>query len=74
MAKRTLPRVTISNINAAIKAAGGEQELIRGNGYFYFVGGDALTWPRSSVYVNCLAVFTVAEWVGEWQYLQKLAR
>jgi|GEM_PF-4090593 hypothetical protein len=74
MAKITLPRVTLNNVNAAIKAAGGEQELVRGNGYFYFVGGGALTWPASSVYVNHLTTFTVAEWVGEWQYLQKLAR
>jgi hypothetical protein len=74
MAARTLPRVTLNNVNAAIKAAGGEQELVRGNGYFYFIGGNALSWPSSSVYVFHLTTFTVAEWVGEWDYLRKLAR
>lgn len=35
-----MTRVTLNNVNRALKAAGLDYELVRGNGYFYF-------WPLS---------------------------
>jgi hypothetical protein len=60
-------RVTLKNINKAIKAAGGTEELVRGNGYFYFVGDDTPKWERASVYTMFLSDFTVDEWVAQWR-------
>lgn len=65
------PRATLLKVNAAIKAAGGNDELIRGDGYFYFAGGDAAQWPSSSVTVSHIGAFTVAEWMEERRVLRR---
>jgi hypothetical protein len=67
-------RVTLNKINAAIKAAGGEDELVRGNGYFYFVGEDTPKWHQASVYTMFLSDFTVEEWVDMWRSMSGKAK
>lgn len=62
-------RVTIKAINAAIKAAGGSEELVKGNGYFYFVSDATPLWSHASVMTCFLSDFTVEEWVSEWRSL-----
>ena len=53
-------RVTINNINKALKKSSQiypqlkDVELVKGNGYFYFAGGESSGWYSSGVYVNAL--------------------
>jgi hypothetical protein len=67
-------RVTIAAVNKALKAAGHPEELVRGNGYFYFAEGDAMSWYTSSVYVYRLDSYTVAEWVEQRNHLANANR
>lgn len=69
--KTAAQRVTITAINAAIRAAGGTEELVRGNGYFYFTAGRACHWPATAVYAAHLGAMTVEQWVAEWRCLQE---
>lgn len=43
------PISTITRINKALKAAGREERLIRGRGYYYLIEGDAMSWYSSSI-------------------------
>lgn len=54
---------TLAQVNAALKAAGRDERLTRGRGYFYFRGGAAMGWFTSSVYVGDVDAYTVAEWL-----------
>ena len=58
-------RITLKQINDALRAAGHEEELVRGRGYFYFAGGDAAIWPSSGVYVYRLSELTLEQWLAE---------
>ncbi|WP_225694464.1 hypothetical protein [Pseudomonas savastanoi] len=58
-------RVTLAKVNAALIASGFEEQLQRGAGYFYFAGGTAELWPRTSVMVSRLGDLSVKEWVAE---------
>jgi hypothetical protein len=63
-------RVTLNKINAAIKAAGGKEELAKGEGYYYFMDGDAAAWPfETGVYGPYrLGDISVEQWVEEWRF------
>jgi hypothetical protein len=43
--------------------------LGRGDGYFYFGGGDAVNWFTTSVQVSRLSDLTVKEWLKEFDSL-----
>lgn len=58
-------RVTLNAVNAAIRAAGGTEELVRGEGYFYFIGGSSVWWDSVPVYH--LTALSIDEWVAEWR-------
>lgn len=56
---------SLKQVNAAIVSSGmSEIELVKGEGYFYFVGINADD-RKPSVYVNALRGLTVEEWVAE---------
>jgi hypothetical protein len=63
--EQSLGRVTLAKVNAALIAAGFEEQLQRGAGYFYFAGGTAELWPRTSVMVSRLGDLSVKDWVAE---------
>jgi hypothetical protein len=52
-------------VNRALRAAGRDERLVKGRGYYYFWGGDAASWPSSSVYVSHADVLSVEEWLAE---------
>ena len=67
-----MARTTIRRVNDALEAAGFEGvELVRGNGYFYFSGGDTWRWTTTAVYTNRLTGMTVEEWVNEARWLRE---
>jgi hypothetical protein len=64
-------RVTIKNINAALKAKGYEAELVRGNLYFYFVGIDTSVMKTQGVYTYKLSAYSVLDWVNLFEEMKK---
>lgn len=66
-----MARLTINNVNKALAAAGIDAELVKGNGYFWFCGNEAVSWFTSSVYVPRLSDLpTVEAWVAEYQAMR----
>lgn len=57
-------RVTINNVNAALRSAGIDAELVRGDGYFWFDGPDVERAYTSSVMTAHLTSMSVEEWVA----------
>lgn len=66
-------RLTLKAVNKAIAAAGIKDELVKGNGYFYFWGDKASTWYCSSVMVPRLNDLTFADWMAEYLRLEEQA-
>lgn len=57
---------TIKNINAALKAAGIDAEIVRGKGYFYFTGPAMDLAKEQGVYgVARLGDLPIERWVEE---------
>lgn len=57
-------RITINNINKELKRLGHKEEIVRGEGYFYFIGGGAHCWSEGSSVLTCqLTSFSVARWI-----------
>ena len=61
----------IRTVNNALRNAGYAEQLVRGRSYFYFVEGDAMKWPTSSVYVYRLDTYTPAQWIEQRNELAK---
>jgi len=55
--------LSLRSVNKAIKVAGIDATLIRGEGYFYFVG-DAVSIDAPSVYVYRINNQTISEWIA----------
>lgn len=62
-----MKQVRTSHINAAIKKEGGHEKLVKGDGYWYFIEGDAYEWETSSVYVYNLNSYSLEEWMKIWR-------
>ena len=61
-------RVTLNKINQALALQSelDDIELVRGQGYFYFTGGNSHQWKEAGVYGTChLSALTVDQWVDE---------
>jgi hypothetical protein len=59
-----MAKATIAKVNASIKALGGNEILVKGDGYFYFAEGKAIDWP--SVYVYRISDLTLDRWLEEY--------
>lgn len=62
-------RVTLNKVTEAIRALGGAEELVKGNGYFYFAGGNTGSWYSTSVYTYRLSDLTLDQWIDEYKTL-----
>lgn len=59
-------RTTLAAVNKALAAAGIDAELVKGRGYFYFVGSDMDYADEQGVYgVFRLSDLSVTQWVEE---------
>ena len=63
--------MSLKKINAALADAGISDKLVRGEGYFYFIGPNADRWPTSSVMVCHLNQLTLRQWVQAYYELQR---
>jgi hypothetical protein len=62
----TMATATVRSINAALKRAGINAEIVRGEGYYYFFGDDVELTREQGVYgVRYLHQLTVEQWVAE---------
>jgi hypothetical protein len=71
--------ITVARINAAIAKAGIPLEIVRCQGYQYFIYDTATDFETISIYVAHLNIYTVGEWVNEARYaldeiMQRLER
>ena len=62
--------LTLKQVNKAIAAKGGKEQLVKGNGYYYFIDGDAWSWSRQSVYVNTLNQMPLETWITVWEAMR----
>jgi len=60
-------KVSRAAINKEIKKLGYEAELIKGEGYFYFVGKDVDV--SVGIYVNKIDELSFEEWIEEFKSL-----
>lgn len=62
--------LTLKTINKHLMAHGYPEELVKGRGYFYFVGPGTDRWYTASVMVNRLNQLTLDQWVAELNALR----
>lgn len=64
-----MAQATIARVNSALKREGVPLELVRGEGYHYFIYDrpDINIFEDESIYVPYTSIYTVAEWVHEAQ-------
>lgn len=63
--------LTIKAVNKAIAEAGHKETLERGDGYFYFWGGEADDWDDTMVYVCAVNHLTLPQWLSSLEGLRK---
>ena len=63
---------TLKQVNKALEALGTNDRLYKGNGYYYFSGGEADGWPSVSVMVYRLNQLSLNSWIQEYKRLQEL--
>lgn len=59
----------VAEVNQALRTRGKKERLVRGRGYYYFTEGDASSWFTSSVYMNDASVWSVDQWLHEYDRL-----
>ncbi|WYW02121.1 hypothetical protein Voja6_00010 [Pseudomonas phage vB_PpuM-Voja-6] len=64
-----MTRLTLATVNAEIAKSGDKETLVKGKGYFYWIGGRADADPQiwTSIYVAALNHMTLAEWLEDWK-------
>jgi hypothetical protein len=64
----------IAAVNFALTLANRSERLVRAKDYYYFTGGDAMSWPESGVYgVARAGDLTLAQWLHEFDVLKDRA-
>ncbi|WP_338924611.1 hypothetical protein V0M98_33890 (plasmid) [Pseudomonas silesiensis] len=64
------PRLTFASVNEALAKIGAKEQLVKGNGYLYFTGGGAASWPSCSVMVPRLSDYTLEQWLTVWRNMR----
>ena len=64
-------RVTLKAINAELAKKGHQVRLEKGDGYFYFFGGEAADWLDKTVRVPKVSSLTLDQWIEEFRGLKK---
>jgi len=64
-------RVMLKAVNAEFAELGHQAILEKGDGYFYFRGGEAADWLDGTVRVTTLSSLTLEQWLRAFQDLKK---
>ena len=65
-------RITLKTINDELKRLGHQVHIDKGDGYFYFWGGEATNWLDRTVNVPKVSSFSLEQWMDEFEKLKKL--
>ena len=65
-------RLTAKAINEELAKRGSGARLEKGNGYFYFSGGEATDWLDRTVNAHSLSSLSLDQWMAEFDRLRKL--
>jgi hypothetical protein len=65
-------RLTVKAINEELAKSGSNAWLEKGDGYFYFSGGDATDWLDRTVNAHSLSSLSLEQWMAEFERLKKL--
>lgn len=65
-------RVTLKSVDDRLAELGHNTHLEKGDGYFYFSGGEATDWLDRTVKVPTLSSLTLDQWLDEFKRLKKL--
>jgi hypothetical protein len=60
-------KLTLDKVNKELKKQGYDTKLVKGEGYFYFVGKEAWDFKCQSVYVFRLNDLSLEQWVKEYE-------
>jgi len=67
-------RVTVKVINEELAKRASGTRLEKGDGYFYFSGGEATEWLDRTVNAHSLSSLSLDQWMAEFDRLRKLNR
>jgi hypothetical protein len=67
-------RISLKAINSELERRGSQAVLAKGDGYFYFWGGEAADWLDRTVRVPTLRSRTLDQWMQEFQKLRETNR
>ena len=67
-------RVTLKTVNDALAKQNHGARLFKASGYFYFDSGEAAGWIDKAVYAPTVGSRTVAQWLEEFDRLEKVNR
>jgi hypothetical protein len=67
-------RISLKAINSELERLGAHAVLARGDGYFYFWGGEATEWLDRTVRVLTLSSLTLEQWIERYRELKKKNR
>ena len=65
-------RLTVKAINEELAKRGSGARLEKGDGYFYFSGGEATDWLDRTVNAHSLGSLSLDQWMAEFDRLRKL--
>ena len=66
--------ITYKKLNRILREIDPTAELIKGNGYHYFVGNSVERAYTTSVMVNTLNSLSLDQWINEFLSLQKVSQ
>ena len=64
-------RISLKAINGELERLGSQAVLAKGDGYFYFLGGEAADWLDRTVRVPTLQSLTLEQWIEQFRLLRE---
>jgi hypothetical protein len=65
-------RLTLKTINEELAKRGSGAHIEKGDGYFYFSGGEAEDWLDRTVNAHSLSSLSLDQWMAEFERLKNL--
>ena len=62
--------ITLKTVNKVLQEKHPNNELVKGNGYFYFAGVDADKWYSSTVDILRINDQTLEQWIEDFETMK----
>lgn len=66
--------LSLKAINNELERLGSNAVVVKGDGYFYFSGGEATDWLDCTVRVSTLHSLTLEQWIEQYRMLKEKNR